>query len=98
MAFTAVFATFAAGIAPDNSRAPNSIPLESRAIQKIHGKRSITELQRQKGMDLRLAALVGIGGAIGAVARYALQQWLPADTLPWGTITANLVGYVLQHS
>ena len=46
-------------------------------------------------MDLRLAALVGIGGAIGAVARYALQQWLPADTLPWGTITANLVGSLL---
>jgi CrcB protein len=72
-----------------------SIPLESRAIQKIHGKRSITELQRPKGMDLRLAALVGIGGAIGAVARYALQQWLPADSLPWGTITANLVGSLL---
>ena len=46
-------------------------------------------------MDLRLAALVAAGGAIGAVARYALQQWLPADTMPWGTMTANLAGSLL---
>jgi len=43
-------------------------------------------------MDLRIVAIVAAGGAIGAVARYALQQWLPADTLPWGTMTANLAG------
>ncbi|MEC8955187.1 MAG: CrcB family protein [Candidatus Thermoplasmatota archaeon] len=46
-------------------------------------------------MDLRLVALVAAGGAIGAVARYALQQWLPSDTLPWGTMTANLAGSLL---
>jgi len=71
------------------------IPLESRAIQKILGKRSITELQPINDMDLRLVALVAAGGAIGAVARYALQQWLPSDSLPWGTMTANLVGSLL---
>ena len=47
---------------------------------------------RNKGMDLRLVALVAAGGAIGAVARYILQQWLPSESLPWGTMTANLVG------
>ena len=46
-------------------------------------------------MDLRLVALVAAGGAIGAVARYALQQWLPSDSLPWGTMPANLVGSLL---
>ena len=46
-------------------------------------------------MDLRLVALVAAGGAIGAVARYALPQWLPSDSLPWGTMTANLVGSLL---
>ena len=71
------------------------IPLESRAIQKILGKRSITELQPINDMDLRLVALVAAGGAIGAVARYALQQWLPSDSFPWGTMTANLVGSLL---
>ncbi len=46
-------------------------------------------------MDIKLVALVAAGGAIGAVGRYALQQWLPADTLPWGTMTANLAGSLL---
>lgn len=46
-------------------------------------------------MDIRLVTLVATGGAIGAVARYALQQWLPAESLPWGTMVANLSGSLL---
>jgi len=46
-------------------------------------------------MDIRLVTLVATGGAIGAVARYALQQWLPADSLPWGTMVANRSGSLL---
>ena len=46
-------------------------------------------------MDLRLVTLVAAGCAIGAGARYALQQWLPSESLPWGTITVNLVGSLL---
>ena len=46
-------------------------------------------------MDIRLVTLVATGGAIGAVARYALQQWLPSDSLPWGTMVANLSGSLL---
>ncbi len=46
-------------------------------------------------MDIRLVTLVATGGAIGAVARYAIQQWLPGDSLPWGTMVANLSGSLL---
>ena len=46
-------------------------------------------------MDLRLLSLVAAGGAIGAAARYALQQSIPSDTLPLGTMTANLLGSLI---
>lgn len=38
---------------------------------------------------------VGVGGAIGAVARYAATDWvrrLAGDAFPWGTFTVNVVG------
>jgi fluoride exporter len=41
---------------------------------------------------------VGAGGAIGAVGRYALLQWLGTvddGYLPWGTVTANIAGSLL---
>ena len=40
---------------------------------------------------------VAIGGACGAVLRYALLRWMPppTDGLPYATITANLVGCLL---
>ncbi|MEX2425171.1 MAG: fluoride efflux transporter CrcB [Thermomicrobiaceae bacterium] len=43
-------------------------------------------------------ASVGLGGAIGAVIRYALLQWLGGvddGILPWGTVSANLLGSLL---
>ncbi len=40
---------------------------------------------------------VGIGAALGAIARWLLGLWLnhAASTLPWGTLAANLVGAYL---
>lgn len=40
---------------------------------------------------------VGLGGAIGSIARYHLGLWLnrPAGSLPWGTVAVNLVGSFL---
>ena len=37
---------------------------------------------------------IGIGGALGSIARYWLALWmLPLSrSLPWGTITINIVG------
>jgi fluoride exporter len=48
----------------------------------------------------RTAAIlwVGAGGAIGALGRYALLQWLGSvddGSLPWGTLVANIAGSLL---
>ena len=45
--------------------------------------------------DILLA--VALGGALGSLARWALAESLPhaADELPWGTVTANVVGAFL---
>jgi CrcB protein len=47
---------------------------------------------------LRPVVCVGVGGAAGAVARYALATWALkhwGDGYPWGTTLANLVGSLL---
>ena len=39
--------------------------------------------------------LVGLGGALGSMARYGLAEWLDGnhhETLPWGTFGVNLLG------
>tara|TARA_B000000475_G_scaffold265902_1_gene255019 strand:- start:626 stop:1000 length:375 start_codon:yes stop_codon:yes gene_type:complete len=46
-------------------------------------------------MESRLMLLVGIGGAIGAMLRYAITDIMPSDELPYGTITVNLLGSLL---
>lgn len=40
---------------------------------------------------------VGIGAALGAIARWLLGMWLnhATSSLPWGTLAANLVGAYL---
>ncbi len=40
---------------------------------------------------------VALGGAIGAVARFALNVFLQRDVeFPWGTLTANLLGCLVM--
>jgi CrcB protein len=45
-------------------------------------------------MEPKMFALVGVGGAIGAILRYAVGEWMP-DGFPWGTLTVNLVGSLI---
>ncbi|MDP6325031.1 MAG: fluoride efflux transporter CrcB [Candidatus Thalassarchaeaceae archaeon] len=45
-------------------------------------------------MEPKMVAIVGVGGAIGAVLRYMIGEWLP-DGFPWGTLTVNLLGSLL---
>lgn len=45
--------------------------------------------------------LVGLGGALGSIARYAVAEWLGGvgeGVLPWGTLAANLLGSYLLGS
>ena len=45
-------------------------------------------------MEPKLLALVGVGGAIRAVLRYLVGEWMP-DGFPWGTLAVNLAGSLL---
>ena len=45
-------------------------------------------------MEPKMLALVGVGGAIGAVLRYMIGEWIP-DGFPWGTLTVNLLGSLI---
>lgn len=38
------------------------------------------------------AMLVAVGGALGAILRYAVGQLLASRSFPWATLTVNVVG------
>jgi fluoride exporter len=47
---------------------------------------------------IRNIFLVGLGGAIGSVARYLLQRWVNytyPHQFPWGTFAVNFIGCLL---
>ncbi len=47
-------------------------------------------------MNVSAMVLVGVGGAVGSILRYAVAQGfqnrLPDASFPWGTLVVNLVG------
>ncbi|MDP6889018.1 MAG: fluoride efflux transporter CrcB [Candidatus Thalassarchaeaceae archaeon] len=45
-------------------------------------------------MEPKMLALVGAGGAIGAILRYLIGESMP-DGFPWGTMTVNLLGSLI---
>jgi fluoride exporter len=45
--------------------------------------------------QVRLIAAVGIGGALGSIARYGVSGWLTRSDFPWGTFAVNLTGTFL---
>jgi fluoride exporter len=45
--------------------------------------------------EVRLVALVAVGGAIGSVARYGVTGWLTRGDFPWGTLVVNVTGTFL---
>ncbi|RRJ30986.1 fluoride efflux transporter CrcB [Halocatena pleomorpha] len=43
-------------------------------------------------MRIDPAHIVGTGGALGALLRYLLGQWIDADTFPVATVAVNVIG------
>ncbi len=45
--------------------------------------------------DLRALFLVGTGGAIGSMMRFAVSDIMPYSVFPWATLTVNFLGSFL---
>lgn len=47
--------------------------------------------------DLRIAAVVALGGVLGSLARWTLSLGIPwsPPAIPWATLAANLLGCVM---
>ncbi len=43
-------------------------------------------------MDIPPAQLVGAGGALGAVLRYLVGEFVPSERFPFGTLAVNVLG------
>lgn len=41
---------------------------------------------------LKNSVLVSVGGGIGALLRYGLNQWIPYAVIPWTTLLINVIG------
>ena len=39
--------------------------------------------------------LVGLGGGLGSMMRFGVARWIPAGTLPWSTMVANVAGSLI---
>lgn len=48
-------------------------------------------------MNVLLIALVAVGGAVGALARFGMAGWVQsrAGAFPWGTLAVNVLGSFL---
>tara|TARA_B110000444_G_scaffold48486_1_gene44318 strand:- start:19508 stop:19879 length:372 start_codon:yes stop_codon:yes gene_type:complete len=44
---------------------------------------------------LQQLGIVALGGAIGAVLRYGLGEWVTNDSFPYATLSVNLIGSFL---
>lgn len=47
-------------------------------------------------MTMNAILLVALGGALGAVGRFAAGAWLKSAAFPWATLGVNLLGALLM--
>ncbi|KQM10730.1 crcB protein [Methanomassiliicoccales archaeon RumEn M1] len=45
--------------------------------------------------ELKIIVIVGLGGAIGSITRYLVQDYIGAHDFPWGTFAVNFIGSLL---
>jgi fluoride exporter len=79
----------------DSHEIVSSSNLEHRKVQGHGGHyRQTRSLGMSGALGLGAAAAVALGAAIGALARWRLAVWLNPlnETLPPGTLAANLIG------
>ncbi len=53
------------------------------------------EVKKMQTSDIRILAMVALGGAIGSVLRYGMSGLLTRGDFPWGTFAVNLIGTFL---
>ena len=41
---------------------------------------------------IKNSILASVGGGIGAILRYGLNQWIPYAVIPWTTLLINVIG------
>jgi fluoride exporter len=48
--------------------------------------------------DVPVLGVIAAGGGIGALARYAIEEWLPHERghVPWATLSINVLGCFLM--
>lgn len=51
--------------------------------------------QKSKIVTMQQVLFVFLGGGIGSVLRYTLGMYLNKETIPYGTLTANVLGSLL---
>ncbi|HHT74562.1 MAG: fluoride efflux transporter CrcB [Methanomassiliicoccaceae archaeon] len=45
--------------------------------------------------EIKIIALVGLGGALGSIARYLIHGYIGDHDFPWGTFVVNFLGSLL---
>ena len=66
-----------------------------RAFTILCALKSLNQKRGGRPMDLRMAVLVALGGAAGALLRYGASTWLEDGSMPWATLSVNLIGALL---
>ena len=66
-----------------------------RSGRRISPQKESKAVAQCRLVDVRLLALVALGGAIGASLRYVVQSSFDTHSGPYATITVNLLGSLL---